>query len=71
MRHPANETPEAAAFQGRPETEGAAEMQSPSRAAIAIFSVIFFFSGATALVYQIVWMRKLSLFFGSDVYSPR
>ncbi len=34
-----------------------------------IFSVIFFFSGATSLIYQVAWMRKLSLFFGSDVYS--
>ncbi|HTO62398.1 MAG TPA: fused MFS/spermidine synthase [Bradyrhizobium sp.] len=33
------------------------------------FSAIFFLSGATSLVYQIAWMRKLSLFFGSDVYS--
>ena len=23
----------------------------------------------TALVYQIIWMRQLSLFFGSDVYA--
>jgi len=36
---------------------------------IRLFSVIFFLSGATSLVYQVAWMRKLSLFFGSDVYS--
>jgi len=27
------------------------------------------FSGFAALVYQVVWMRHLSLFFGSDVYA--
>ena len=30
---------------------------------------LFFFSGFAALVYQVTWMRHLSLFFGSDVYS--
>ena len=30
---------------------------------------LFFFSGFAALVYQVVWMRHLSLFFGSDVYA--
>jgi hypothetical protein len=29
---------------------------------ISLFSVIFFLSGATSLVYQVAWMRKLSLF---------
>jgi len=42
-------------------------MTSP--ASIRLFSVIFFLSGATSLVYQVAWVRKLSLFFGSDVYS--
>ncbi len=36
---------------------------------IRLFSLIFILSGATSLVYQVAWMRKLSLFFGSDVYS--
>ncbi len=35
----------------------------------AFFGGLFFFSGFAALVYQIVWMRHLSLFFGSDVYA--
>ena len=38
----------------------------------SIFSIIgflFFLSGLTALVYQIIWMRQLSLFFGSDIYA--
>src|SRR5262245_37073138 len=30
---------------------------------------LFFFSGFAALIYQVVWMRQLSLFFGSDVYA--
>ena len=40
-----------------------------STATVSLFSVIFFFSGAASLVYQVAWARKLSLFFGSDVYS--
>ncbi len=30
---------------------------------------LFFFSGFSALIYQVTWARHLSLFFGSDVYS--
>ena len=40
-----------------------------SNGVIRVFSLIFFLSGATSLIYQVAWMRKLSLFFGSDVYS--
>jgi len=40
-----------------------------SSSSVRLFSVIFFLSGATSLVYQVAWMRSLSLFFGSDVYS--
>ncbi len=32
-------------------------------------SGVFFLSGAIALVYQVVWMRILSLFLGSDIYA--
>ena len=35
----------------------------------SVISILFFLSGFTALVYQIIWMRQLSLFFGSDVYA--
>jgi spermidine synthase len=35
----------------------------------ALVGALFFFSGFAALVYQVVWMRHLSLFFGSDVYA--
>ena len=34
-----------------------------------VIMAIFVLSGATSLAYQVVWMRKLSLFFGSDVYA--
>src|SRR5437667_7885642 len=30
---------------------------------------LFFCSGLASLIYQVLWMRQLSLFFGSDVYS--
>lgn len=36
---------------------------------ILVVGVIFLLSGATGLVYQVAWMRMLSLFFGSDVYA--
>ena len=36
---------------------------------ITLVGGLFFFSGFAALVYQVVWMRHLSLFFGSDVYA--
>ncbi len=38
-------------------------------ASIRWISVIFFFSGFSSLLYEVIWMRRLSLFFGSDVYS--
>lgn len=44
-------------------------VEAKSGGGLRLFSLIFFFSGATSLVYQVAWMRKLSLFFGSDVYS--
>ena len=31
--------------------------------------LIFFLAGAPALVYQVVWQRTLSLYFGVDIYS--
>lgn len=37
--------------------------------AVTVVAVLFFLSGFSALVYQVAWMRQLSLFFGSDVYS--
>lgn len=31
--------------------------------------ILFFFSGFSALVYEITWLRKLSLIFGTDTYA--
>ncbi|MDF0517587.1 fused MFS/spermidine synthase [Bradyrhizobium yuanmingense] len=36
---------------------------------VSLFCLLFFFSGTTSLIYQVAWVRSLSLFFGSDVYS--
>ena len=32
-------------------------------------AVLFFFSGASALIYQVLWLRQLSLIFGVTVYA--
>jgi spermidine synthase len=42
-------------------------MQSRNRAWIIL--ALFFFSGATALVYEVVWSKFLSQMFGSTVYA--
>ncbi|MEZ6017838.1 MAG: fused MFS/spermidine synthase [Planctomycetota bacterium] len=34
-----------------------------------LVSVLFFASGAAGLVYQVLWMRALGLFLGSDMYG--
>ena len=39
---------------------------SRTRSLIVAF---FFLSGAVSLLYQVAWVRSLSLFFGSDIYS--
>ena len=31
--------------------------------------LLYFFSGATALIYEVVWARKLGLIFGADAYG--
>lgn len=36
---------------------------------VTLATALFFFSGAAGLVYQVLWMRSLSLFFGSDMYG--
>lgn len=43
-------------------TEGRAKL-------IPFMGGIFFFSGFSSLIYEVVWMRRLSLFFGNDIYS--
>lgn len=44
------------------------EKRAPLAAFIAV-AVIFVFSGATALVYEVVWTRQLTTFFGSTLYG--
>ena len=34
----------------------------------AVFA-LFFFSGTAGLVYQVLWLRRLSLVFGVSVYA--
>jgi spermidine synthase len=34
-----------------------------------LFAVLLFFSGAAALIYQVLWIRQLSLVVGVEVYS--
>jgi spermidine synthase len=42
-------------------------MQSRNRSGIVL--ALFFFSGATALVYEVVWSKFLSQMFGSTIYA--
>jgi len=44
-------------------------MQARARRATAIVPPLFFLSGATALLYQIVWTRLLALSLGSTTYA--
>ena len=46
------------------ETEGSAR-----RSIFLAVTGLFFLSGAAGLVYQVLWMRILGLFFGSDMYG--
>ena len=39
------------------------------RAALVLLCVCFFLSGATGLVYEVVWLRMLGLVFGHTVYA--
>ena len=43
--------------------------RAAARLRLAILAVLLLFSGASALVYQIVWLRLLSLTFGVTVYA--
>jgi len=35
----------------------------------ALVTALFFLSGSAGLAYQVIWMRTLGLFFGSDMYG--
>ncbi len=43
--------------------------RSPVKLALPVLLFVFFISGFTALLYQVVWQRMLGLFSGSDVRS--
>jgi spermidine synthase len=42
---------------------------STAAGAPLLITALFFFSGFASLAYEVTWVRLLSLFFGSDVYS--
>jgi len=42
---------------------------SPSQVVFILITGLFFLSGSAGLVYQVLWMRSLGLFFGSDMYG--
>jgi spermidine synthase len=47
----------------------AASPRSATPAVWLLVSGLFFLSGSAGLVYQVLWMRSLGLFFGSDMYG--
>ena len=42
---------------------------SPSRKGVGGYYLVFFLAGMPALLYQVVWQRVLTLYFGVDIYS--
>ncbi|WP_353065819.1 fused MFS/spermidine synthase [Tunturibacter psychrotolerans] len=51
----------------------AQEMEQPNAIGfdgrMALFTLLLFFSGTAALIYQVLWIRQLSLVVGVEVYS--
>jgi len=45
------------------------ESSSPGSPLLFLVTGVFFLSGSAGLVYQVLWMRSLGLFFGSDMYG--
>ncbi len=43
--------------------------ERPREPLFALVGAVFFLSGSAGLVYQVLWMRSLGLFFGSDMYG--
>ncbi len=43
--------------------------QSPKPNLFFLIAIIFILSGATALVYEVIWTRQLTTFFGSSLYG--
>lgn len=50
-------------------TAASSKVERRRSALLPIMSALFFLSGFSSLIYEVVWMRRLALFFGSDVYS--
>lgn len=50
-------------------TVGKASARSQANRQIRILCVLFFFSGAPALIYQLTWQRALFLIFGTNIES--
>jgi spermidine synthase len=48
---------------------GSERSPRPSRSALWVLGFCFFLSGATGLVYEVVWLRLLGLVFGHTVYA--
>src|SRR5215471_19026884 len=46
-----------------------AETQEKSWTGFGVIFVCFFLSGATGLIYQVLWLRLLGLVFGHTVYA--
>lgn len=52
------------------ETHSSSESVPVSRPpAVLLLGACFFLSGATGLVYQVVWLRMLGLVFGHTLYA--
>jgi spermidine synthase len=49
--------------------EGLPSAVPASRSVLFAVTGLFFLSGSAGLVYQVIWMRALGLFFGSDLYG--
>jgi spermidine synthase len=50
-------------------TSPVALVTSRRSAVLPIIATVFFFSGFSSLIYEVIWMRRLALFLGGDVYS--
>ena len=44
-------------------------VSEPKNTIVVIVSLLFFFSGAAALVYEVLWMKELSLLFGNSAQA--
>ena len=50
-------------------TSAVAVVTNRRSAVFPIIATVFFFSGFSSLIYEVVWMRQLGLFLGGDVYA--